>query len=138
MRMGPISLEVEYPVIDKSDDVEVNINFFIQNYSEEDNKSKKLLDNIMLIIPKEELVAVLNGNPESMLLSRNNCYDRVSNILTNDCYSCPPESKVWEILRGSYSKCYDELRSLALCDAAMALMHDKSFQGEEETLLIFA
>lgn len=124
-----VMMEVEYPRISKSDDVEVNINFFIQNYSEEDSKS--LVDNIMLMIPKEEIVAVLNGNPESMLLSRNNCYDRVSNILANDCYSCPPDSKIWEILRGSYDKCYDELKGLALCDAAMALMHDKSFQSEE-------
>lgn len=124
-----VMMEVEYPRISKSDDVEVNINFFIQNYSEEDSKS--LVDNIMLMIPKEEIVAVLNGNPESMLLSRNNCYDRVSNILANDCYSCPPDSKIWEILRGSYDKCYDELKGLALCDAAIALMHDKSFQSEE-------
>ena len=125
--MKLISLEVEYPRISKSDDVEVNINFFIQNHSEEDNRT--LVDNIMLMIPKEELVAVLNGNPESMLLSRNNCYDRVSNILANDCYSCPPD-RIWEILRSSYDKCYDELKGLALCDA-VELIHEKSFQSEE-------
>ena len=126
--IGPIRVEVEYPRVGEKD-MEININFFTQ----EGEGRWNWIDNLMFMIPKEEVVQKLKDGEEQVAIARNEQYSWINMVLAD--YYPSDEQASWKILRDLCQRCYSELRNIAVLDACLAIKHEPTcLQGGEAIL----